>query len=214
MRCFGSTREYAVGVVFALPQAFPSDASEEDAAKRTRTWSWPSGYSAKTEFNIDHRGNLINGREEALVPLNGLRKMNHAYLHDEDYIVGGRMVKGGLTTIPYNEVFIRVGGLGRIACGVDAATGKSCDDADGTGRSFDHGIGLPIAIFTREANYGHLVRLLRTRARYSAIFGSDAAKGIPLLFVAPEYGVRVFTEKLQHQVLKAMASDLNVCALL
>mmetsp|Transcript_7890 Transcript_7890/g.13918 ORF Transcript_7890/g.13918 Transcript_7890/m.13918 type:complete len:1243 (+) Transcript_7890:106-3834(+) len=209
MRCFGSTNEYAIGVVFALPKAFPDDASEDDAAKRTRTWSWPSGYSAKTEFNIDHHGNLTNGREEALVPLSGMRKMNHSYLYDEDYIVGGRMVKGGLTTIPYNEVYIRAGGLGRISGGVDVATGKLCDDADGSGRSFDHGIGLPVALFVREADYGHLVRLLRTRARYSAIFGSDAAQGIPLLFMTPEHGVRVFTEKLQHQVLKKMSWELN-----
>eukprot|EP00984_Skeletonema_dohrnii_P016808 scaffold7526_cov115-Skeletonema_dohrnii-CCMP3373.AAC.7 len=96
MRCFGSTNEYATGAVFALPASFPNDASEDDAAKRTRTWSWPSGYSAKTEFNIDHRGNLINGREEALVPLSRMRQMNHSYLHDTDYVVGGRMVKGGL----------------------------------------------------------------------------------------------------------------------
>ncbi|KAL7540184.1 hypothetical protein ACHAXR_010591 [Thalassiosira sp. AJA248-18] len=209
MRCFGSTNEYAIGVVFALPQAFPEDDSEGDAAKRTRTWSWPSGYSAKTEFNIDHHGNLINGREEALVSLTGLRKMNHSYLHDKDYIVGGRMVKGGLTTIPYNEVYIRVGGLGRIAGGVDVASGKTCNDADGSGRSFGHGIGLPIALFIREIDYGHLVRLLRTRARFSAIFGSAAARGIPLLFMTPEHGVRVFTDKLQQCVLKTMAWDLN-----
>jgi len=209
MRCFGSTNEYAVGVIFALPAAFPGDTSEDVAAKRTRTWSWPSGYSAKTEFNIDHHGNLINGREEALVPLSGMRKMNHSYLHDKDYFVGGRMVKGGLTTIPYNEIYIRVGGLGRITGETEVATGKRCADADGSGRSFDHGIGLPVALFVREADYGHLVRLLRTRARYSTIFGSDAARGIPLLFMTPESGVRVFTEKLQHQVLKVMAWDLN-----
>jgi hypothetical protein len=139
MRCFGSTTEYAIGVVFALPTAFPNDASEDDSAKRTLTWSWPSGYSAKTEFNINDYGNLINGREEALVSLSGLRKMNHSYLYDEDYIVGGRMVKGGLTTIPYNEVYVRVGGLGRISGGVDVSSGKACCDADGSGRSFDLG---------------------------------------------------------------------------
>jgi hypothetical protein len=85
MRCFGSTNEYPVGVVFALPTSFPRDQSEDASAKRTRTWSWPSGYSAKTEFNIDRNGNLINGREEALVSLDGLREMNRAYLYDRDY---------------------------------------------------------------------------------------------------------------------------------
>jgi len=210
MRCFGSTNEYAVGVVFALPTAFPNDDnSEDDAVLRTKTWSWPSGYSAKTEFNIDHHGNLINGREEALVPLSSMRIMNHSYLYDVDYIVGGRMIKGGLTTIPYNEVYIRVGGHGRIVNGVDLCTGQECNDANGTGRSFDYGTGLPVALFVREVDFGHLVRLLRTRARYSAVFGVDAAKGIPLLYMTPEHGVRVFTEDLQHQVMKTMAWDLN-----
>jgi len=209
MRCFGSTNEYATGAVFALPASFPNDASEDDAAKRTRTWSWPSGYSAKTEFNIDHRGNLINGREEALVPLSRMRQMNHSYLHDTDYVVGGRMVKGGLQTIPYNEVYVRVGGPGRISNGVDVSTDEQCSDANGTGRSFDDGIGLPVALFVREADYGHLVSLLRTRARFSSIFGRNMTKGIPLLYITPENGVRVFTECLQSQVLKTMAWDLN-----
>lgn len=207
--CFGSTNEYAVGVVFALPSTYPDNSSEDEAARRTKTWSWPSGYSAKTEFNIDDHGNLINGREEALVPLSGLRQMNHSYLHDKDYVVGGRLVIGGLSTIPYNEVYISVGGPGRISCGMDVSSGKNCNDADGTGRSLDHGIGLPVALFVREAGYGHLVRLFRTRARFASIFGVDAAHGIPLLYISPELGVRVFTQKLQHQVLKVMAWDLN-----
>ncbi|KAL3795915.1 hypothetical protein HJC23_002186 [Cyclotella cryptica] len=209
MRCFGSTNEYPVGVVFALPSAFPNDESEDASAKRTRTWSWPSGYSAKTEFNIDRNGNLINGREEALVPLSGLRKMNHSYLHDTDYFVGGRMVHGGLHTIPYNEVYIRVGGVGRISMGVDVATGEECIDGKGTGRSFDHGVGLPIALFVRDANYRSLVGLLRTRSRFSHIFGREAGRGMPLLFITPETGVRVLTESLQKQLLKTMAWDLN-----
>jgi len=209
MRCFGSTNEYATGVVFAMPKAFPNDKSEDAAAKRTRTWSWPSGYSAKTEFNIDHHGNLINGREEALVPLSGMREMNYSYLHHTDYVVGGRMVKGGLQTIPYNEIYIRVGGLGRVVYGVDVVTGKKCDDSDGSGRSFDNGLGLPIALFIREADYSHIVGLLRTRARIGAIFGRETAKSMPLLLITPEQGVRVLTEKLQQKVFKTMAWDLN-----
>lgn len=66
-----------------------------------------------------------------------------------------------------------------------------------------------MALFVREADFGHLVRLLRTRARFSAIIGSDAARDIPLLYITPERGVRVFTRKLQHQVLRVMARDLN-----
>ena len=172
-----------------------------------------------------------------------MREMNHSYLHDTDYVVGGRMVKGGLQvsekgnmgclvqllflsnkhsfltsydvrtcniqTIPYNEIYIRVGGPGRISNGIDVSTDDQCIDTNGTGRSFDDGIGLPVALFVREADYGHLVSLLRTRARFSSIFGRKMAKGIPLLYITPEDGVRVFTEHLQSQVLKTMAWDLN-----
>ena len=104
MRCFGSNHEYAVGVIFALPDNYSDSKTEDEAAKTSKTWSWPSGYSAKTEFNINDRGELINGRQEALVPLSGLRQMNHAYLHDNDYVVGGRMVKGGLNTGRYGKL--------------------------------------------------------------------------------------------------------------
>jgi hypothetical protein len=81
MRCYGSLNEYSTGVVFALP----SDSSEDDTVARTQTWAWPSGYSAKTEFNIDGNGNLINGRDEALVTLSTLRKQNRDYVYEQDY---------------------------------------------------------------------------------------------------------------------------------
>lgn len=81
MRCYGSLNDYSTGVVFALP----SDPSEDETVARSQTWAWPSGYSAKTEFNIDGSGNLINGREEALVTLSTLRKQNHDYVYEKDY---------------------------------------------------------------------------------------------------------------------------------
>lgn len=84
MRCYGSLNEYLTGVVFALPRVYRKE-TEDEAVVRTETWAWPSGYSAKTEFNIDGRGRLINGREEALVSLNTLREQNYDYVHKEDY---------------------------------------------------------------------------------------------------------------------------------
>lgn len=92
MRCYGSTKQYVTGVVFELPRSHPGGECEDEVVKRTRTWGWMAGYSAKTEFNIDMRGNLINGREEALVSLAGLRRLNHSYLHDEDYGEWGAFV--------------------------------------------------------------------------------------------------------------------------
>lgn len=85
MRCFGAPSQFTTGLIFGLPTAFPQDASEDEAAARTQTWSWPAGYSAKTEFNIDSRGQLINGRQEAIVPISILRQYNDDYLHKEDH---------------------------------------------------------------------------------------------------------------------------------
>ena len=112
MRCFGSTNEYTVGVIFPLPtkEFSQSNPEMEDAiTQKTKTYCWPSGYSAKTEFNIDARGNLINGRQEALISLSQLRRFNNSYLHDKDHILaGGKVVKGGLKVVPYNEVHLKV----------------------------------------------------------------------------------------------------------
>ncbi|KAG7374397.1 hypothetical protein IV203_013492 [Nitzschia inconspicua] len=201
MRCYGAPATYTTGVVFALP-IFDSDQSEEEAAKQTGTWSWPSGYSAKTEFNVNARGELINGREEALVSHSKLRQFNKDYLNKTDYIVAGRLVNADqIKTVPYNEVFLRVGGLGRV--------GPDGKMIDGSERSFDQGSGLPIALFVRTATYGHLISLLRTRARLLHIFGEKHVKGLPLMMITPELGVRILTENLQHKLLKIAARQLN-----
>jgi len=88
MRCYGSTRSYTSGVIFALPPTtlVSNKVEDEDIAlRRTHTWAWPAGYAAKTEFNISHRGELINGRKEALVSITQLRSNNHSYIYDKDY---------------------------------------------------------------------------------------------------------------------------------
>jgi hypothetical protein len=48
MRCFGSSGQYTIGVMFALPSEFTDDTAEDEAAACTQTWSWPSGYSVRT----------------------------------------------------------------------------------------------------------------------------------------------------------------------
>eukprot|EP00980_Cylindrotheca_fusiformis_P013881 scaffold3598_cov115-Cylindrotheca_fusiformis.AAC.17 len=208
MRAYGAPAVYTTGVVFALPQ-FENEEEESKSAELTRTWSWPSGYSAKTEFNIDSRGNLINGRQEALTPFSTLRLYNDDYLHKEDYKIAGRIIKGGLKTVPYNEVFLRVGGLGRIVNGKDMATGEERSDIGGTGRSFDKGVGLPVALFVRTATFGHLISLLRTRARLVNVLGEKHIQGIPLLYISPQNGIRVMTDKLQRELLRIASSNLN-----
>jgi hypothetical protein len=210
MRSYGTTNNYTTGVVFALP-TFDDDneqqLEEEKAARETRTWSWPSGYSAKTEFNIDGRGELINGRSEALVSLSQLRAMNNDYINKSEYIIGGRIVKEDqIKTVPYNEIFLRVGGKGRIKKKKDNKQRLLNSNED---RSFDEGVGLPVAIFCRTASFGHLFSLLRTRARLVHIFGETQMKGLPLLMIKPDLSVRVLTEKLQHELLKVAAQHLN-----
>ena len=208
MRCYGKSHQYTTGVVFALPQ-FENADQEQEEAEAARTWSWPAGYSAKTEFNIDSRGNLMNGRQEAIVPLAKLREYNDDYLSKNDYMIAGRILKGGLTTVPYNEVFVRVGGRGRISNHKDCATGEARVDSDGTGRSLKAGVGLPVALFVRTACFGHLISLLRTRARLMHIWGERHVSGIPLLLISTELGVRVLTDKLQKDLLKIAAKSLN-----
>lgn len=107
MRCYGSSREYSHGVVFALPENFPGYKGEDDAAKHERVWCWPSGYSAKTEFNIDHYGNLMNGREEALVSLEQLRKMNHSFIYDTDYGTSACNIQYASLSASY-ALFVRI----------------------------------------------------------------------------------------------------------
>jgi hypothetical protein len=154
------------------------------------------------QFNINARGELINGRAEALVSYAKLRELNDDYLNKSDYVVAGRIVSAEqIKTVPYNEVFLRVGGLGRVE-----QDGRPLDESK---RSFDQGVGLPIALFVRTATYGHLISLLRTRARLMHIFGEKHVECLPLLMITPELGVRVLTENLQHKLLKTAARHLN-----
>ena len=124
-------------------------------------------------------------------------------------VISGRLVKGGLKTVPYNEIYVRVGGLGRIVDGKDVVTGEARVDEMGTGRSFARGLGLPVALFVRTATYGHLISLIRTRARLAHVLGEARIRNIPLLMITPERGVRVLTESLQAALLKDASQRLN-----
>ena len=73
MRAYGSMTEFSSGFIFELPA---TSKQEDQDVIQSSTWVWPSGYSAKTEFNIDDNGNLINGRNEAQVSLSVLKDYN------------------------------------------------------------------------------------------------------------------------------------------
>lgn len=128
--------------------------------------------------------------------------MSSDYLNKSEYVVACKKASG-LSYIPYNEVYIRVGGKGRCVNGVDAASGKDCHP------SYETGLGLPIALFVRTATYENLISLMRARARLLHVLGEEHIKGIPLLLITPEQGVRVFTDALQGQFWKIASQSLN-----
>ncbi|CAJ1404453.1 unnamed protein product [Effrenium voratum] len=65
MRLFGETRTSCAGLVW--------DRSQVDLSA---AYIWPSGYMAKTEFNMNHKGELVNGRSSALVTIERLKECN------------------------------------------------------------------------------------------------------------------------------------------
>ena len=65
MELFGKVQNGCAGVVW--------DCATLDLADAL---CWPSGVSAKTEFNLTDDGNLLRGRSELLVDLEALREAN------------------------------------------------------------------------------------------------------------------------------------------
>lgn len=216
MRCFGSTKEYTVGVVFSLPTVGSDDAVyatervAQQEIERTNTWLWPSGYAAKTEFNVDRHGNLTNGRKEALLSMQSMREYNLSYLRDADHVVGGRIIVGGLSTLPYNEVMIRVGSSVDPEEDDDEDEEEKFQDPTRMKGSYEHGVGYPVALFVRTAQFGHLVALLRARARILSVLGKyEYMFNIPLLLITPEDGVKVITQEMQLELYQALARSVN-----
>eukprot|EP00977_Amphora_coffeiformis_P014037 scaffold3835_cov136-Amphora_coffeaeformis.AAC.5 len=209
MRCYGSLTAYSTGVVFALP-TFSDTEEETQRQQQTQTWTWPAGYAAKTEFNIEH-GKLINGRQEALVTLEQLRKYNYEYVHEKDHFIAGKVIPGGFSVVPYNEVYLRVGGPACIQ--VETTKDSSSEPESNTGQrkapSFDKGCGIPIALFARTFSIQDLVALLRVRSRVVHILGEQHMHDIPLLVISNDHGVRVFTEALQQQFWKWVTHKVN-----
>merc|ERR1719171_1244773 len=69
---------------------------------------WPSGYSAKTEHNLEE-GNLLRGRSDRLCDLFDLEESNRTMTYTEPYT---DIIRG--PPLPYNEVNVRVEGVEAI----------------------------------------------------------------------------------------------------
>jgi hypothetical protein len=74
---------------------------------------------------------------------------------------------------------------------------------------FDYGAGVPVALFIRTIAIGNIILLFRTQARLAHIMGKEYIKGLPLLYISNELGVRVFTESLQQEFWELAAQKLN-----
>jgi hypothetical protein len=217
MRCYGSTKEYTVGVVFSLPKvgsssnsAYANEQEEQDEMERTNTWCWPSGYAAKTEFNVDKHETLTHGRKDALLPIKIMREYNCSYVRDCDHWIGGRLVVGGLSAVPYNEVYLRVG-KNDLLLNNDHAE-KWQDRSTNWSCSYENGVGYPIALFVRTAQYSDLVTLLRIRARMMLVLAENTdynLQNIPLLLITSENGVRVITHVMQLELYKCLAQRVQ-----
>ncbi|GMH87205.1 hypothetical protein TrST_g6238 [Triparma strigata] len=191
MRTYGSVTEYPTGVMFRLPEDIADEGQRFDEKKPPTTYCWPSGYAAKTEFNLDSWGTLFNGRDEHLVSIEELRKQNRTF---EDALSKGlpvtlhnRSAAAVMTSVPLNEVYVQIGG----------------SDGDASHDSLRHGIGEPIGLFTRGRTFFHFVALLRARMRF------PDPPSLPLYYIDHEHGVRAINGRLYFELLKSLANDVE-----
>mmetsp|Transcript_170941 Transcript_170941/g.415393 ORF Transcript_170941/g.415393 Transcript_170941/m.415393 type:complete len:619 (+) Transcript_170941:62-1918(+) len=94
MRLFGKPPGSSAGLIWDRRQLDLNDA-----------YVWPSGFFAKSDFNVAADGSLMNGRDEALVTLEELLHANRTLSCN---IVGRGLVTGEV--LPYNEILGRVHG--------------------------------------------------------------------------------------------------------
>lgn len=92
MRLFGEPRTNCAGLVWDLSQVDLSEA-----------YIWPSGYMAKTEFNLNHKGELVNGRSSALVTIDRLVECNRLCL-TMNAETGEMQEVGDGATMNFNEI--------------------------------------------------------------------------------------------------------------
>lgn len=142
MRLFGEPRTNCAGLVWDRSQVDLSEA-----------YIWPSGYMAKTEFNLTHKGELVNGRSSALVTIDRLVECNRRGLTTNAETGELQEVADG-ATMNFNEinwpckgtrgivaVFVRSMELGRVlhALGVVAL--------------LDHALGLRLPLLLLDSEH-------------------------------------------------------------
>ena len=81
------------------------------------------------EYRSILSGGSANALFEMLTLITGASSSLPHHITLMQTVIGGRMIKGGLDTIPYNEVYVRAGGVGRISLDRDVtATETTAND--------------------------------------------------------------------------------------
>lgn len=98
MRLYGSDTDYGVGLMFHT-DLIPKHDME-------KAYAWPSGYFAKSEFNIDRTtGKLLNDRAQHLVSIADLREQNLQYQQPK-FVFQGREIDR--MAVPFNEILVSI----------------------------------------------------------------------------------------------------------
>lgn len=196
MRTFGSESEFPVGLIWALPDDLEGEGERLNPRKPRISMAWPSGYAAKTEFNMDNLGNLSNGREENLVSIEELREQNRRFAEvakdkSIDFEIMGRVLSG-TTSVPYNELIVNVGG--RPTPNVKSSP------------SLLTGLGRPCALFCRNCTFISLCSLLRANMRLTKIYPDTK---FPLFVINPLFGAHCINAPLQLNLYKHLSCFVN-----
>lgn len=103
MDLYGSTQRACCGMIWDLNKVIKR---HKTCGQDTSTYyAWPSGYYAKTEFNMMLDGSLKNGRKDHLVSLDTLRLQNRQILQQRAQEQQGQRSS---SLAAYNEVLTQV----------------------------------------------------------------------------------------------------------
>ncbi len=102
MRLYGSISEFHGGLLWDSEKL-------QDQLNSEKCYKWPSGYYAKSEFNVCRQsGELKNKRSDHLVDMDRLRKDNEAFYQKSQ--------KSSCKAAPFNEVMVELNA--KSLCGI------------------------------------------------------------------------------------------------
>mmetsp|Transcript_13538 Transcript_13538/g.23867 ORF Transcript_13538/g.23867 Transcript_13538/m.23867 type:complete len:583 (-) Transcript_13538:223-1971(-) len=203
MRLFGEVRSGCAGLIW-----------NRLAVDLSGAFIWPSGYMAKTEFNLTSAGELLNGRAQAVVSLEHLIACNKSMSYTDPSTGERHQVTGG-GMLPFNEInFWCQGTAGISAVFVRSTEARHLLHALGVVSLLEHTLGLKLPLLVLDAfspvrpvEHGTKLELLREVMRSSF----ETMVHIPRLPLnLKPYAELADTDKLLfHSKYGATAASLN-----